>query len=94
MPEPFLFLFYIYIYIYIHVYCIAILLYANDRSRDDMLRNVHVMCLFHGCAIFFFLMYDIVWLNKSFYNDENVSANCLVISIQDLQDQVFEFMSA
>ena len=53
MPEPFLFLFYIYIYIYIHVYCIAILLYANDRSRDYMLQNVHVMCLFHGCAIFF-----------------------------------------
>lgn len=94
MSEPFLFLFYIYIYIYIHVCCIAILLYTNDRSRDDMLRNVHVMCLFHGCAIFFFfLMYDIVWLNKSFYNDENVSVNCFVVSLQDLQHQVPGFMS-
>lgn len=93
--SPFSFFF---IYTYISIY-----MYAVSPSCCTRMTDLGTICyeMFTSCAyftvvqffFFFFLMYDIVWLNKSFYNDENVSANCLVVSLQDLQHQVPGFMS-
>lgn len=91
--SPFTFFF---IYTYISIY-----MYTVSQSCCKRMTDLGTICYetFTSCAyftvvqFFFFLMYNIVWLNKSFYNDENVSANCLVISLQDLQDQVPGFTS-
>lgn len=89
--SPFSF-FFIYTYISIYMYTVSPSCYTRMTDLGTICYKMFTLCAYFTVVQFFF-MYDIVWLNKSFYNDENGSANWLVISLQDVQDQVSGFIS-